>query len=296
MKTLRKHNLPFWPIAAATIVVAGLIIVGLSGPVGKWRNQLVASLIDSSRSAKTAQQKEQLLAEANIVGWGSEQAPKALADYYISIGRYDKAWPILASWPVAPNYLQLGEYALLSQDYNAAQRFYARAITKKATAEAHVGIAAAQFNRGDTKNGCANAAKASKLDLNSEAARQSAVACLLLNPTFKQLDAASYPELNSNQLASNRGRGMFLIANRLYAPGEKLLAPAAATPGDWLALAQLANLRGNYKLAIERGESGIKLDRSNPELNKLLMLSYRALGQDKADYYARRLELLPLDK
>jgi Tfp pilus assembly protein PilF len=256
----------------------------------------VSTLITKSATAKNQAQQEEYLAQANIIGWGGEQAPKALADYYLANGRYDKAWRTLSQWPLKPDYARLGNYALIAQEYTPAQRFYARAISQKGTAAAHVSLAAAQFNRGDLKNGCANAAKATKLDLNYEKAQQMAAVCLLINPKETTLQRANYPLLASAQLSSARGQGVFLIQNKIYKEGEKRLASTAKAPADWLMLARLASARGDHKLAVQRGEQGINLDRSNPELNRLLADSYRALGQAKADFYTRRLESLPLDK
>lgn len=293
-KTHNKHS--FWPLAAGVFLAAG-VVFALSAPsVLAWRDREVSTLITKSATAKNQAQQEEYLAQANIIGWGGEQAPKALADYYLANGRYDKAWRTLSQWPLKPDYARLGNYALIAQEYSPAQRFYARAISQKGTAAAHVGLAAAQFNRGDLKNGCANAAKATKLDLNYEKAQQMATACLLINPKEATLQRANYPLLASAQLSSARGQGVFLIQNQIYKEGEKRLAATDKTPADWLMLAGLASARGDHKLAVQRGEQGINLDRSNPELNRLLANSYRALGQAKADFYTRRLESLPLDK
>lgn len=291
----QRNTIPFWALAGTTFVLAGFVVLAARGPVEQWRSKQVDVLLKQAASATAPAEREEFLAQANIIGWGSKQAPQALADYYVSIGRYDKALPVLSAWPLSPNYTQLGEYALLSQQYTSAQKFYAKAIAQKSTAASYVGIAAAQFNRGDVSNGCANAAKATKLDLGSQPAQDIAATCLLLNPGHGKLNAQIYPVLNSPQLKTDRGKGMFLVANKIYVQGEGLLAKSPATPADWLTLAQLASLRGNYKLAIERAERGIKLDSSNLELNRLLRDSYRALGQPKAELYERRLKLIPLD-
>lgn len=261
-----------------------------------WRNKEVSKLLAEAKVSKTQVQREEYLAQAQIIGWGGEQAPKALANYYLSLGRYDKAWRTLTQWPIKPNYTQLGDYALAAQDYSTAHRFYSRAVSQKATAQSNVGLAATLFNRGDLAGGCTVAAKATKLDLNYEPAQQMAAVCLLLNSKESKLQRANYPILESAQLSSARGQGVFLIQSRVYQEGERRLAPLATTPADWLALAELASARGDHKLAVQRGEKGINLDRSNPELNRLLAISYRVLGEAKGEYYARRLESLPLDK
>jgi tetratricopeptide (TPR) repeat protein len=259
-----------------------------------WRDQQANALITKSKLASSAAQREEYLSQAAIVGWGGVDAPRAQADYFASIGRFDKAWRALQSWPLTPNYSQLGDYALRAQEYNAAQRFYARAIAQKSTTEAYVGLAAALLNKGDYKNGCANATKATKLNLDSSAAQQIAVACIVLQPKQTSLQPGNYPLLQSPQLQTERGVGQFLIANRVYSEGEKrLLAAPKKSASDWLLLAQLASSRGDYTRAAERGEEGIKLDRSNADLNALLAQTYRTLGESKADLYEARFKALP---
>lgn len=281
-------------IAGATFVAASLLIVLSIPRVLAWRDTQTNVLIAKSKAASSTAQREEYLAQATIVGWGGVAAPRALADYYVSIGRYDKAWRVLQSWPLEPNYTQLGGYALKSQDYGAAQRFYARAITQKGTAEAHVGLAAALFNKGDNKNGCANAAKANKLDLGSSTAQQIAVACIILEPKQTALLTGDYPQSQSPQLQTDRGVGQFLLSNRIYTAGEdRLNASSRKTADDWLALALVANARGDYNLAVERAERGIKLDRSSIALNTLLAQTYRIINQDKAALYDARLKAIP---
>ncbi len=296
MKTKLHPKTPFFVIAGATLVAASLLIVLSMPRVLAWRDAQTNALITKSKAASAAAQREEYLAQAAIVGWGREAAPKALVDYYVSIGRYDKAWRVLQSWPLKPNYTQLGGYALKSQDYGAAQRFYARAIAQKGTAEAYVGLAAALFNKGDNKNGCANAAKANKLDLGSPAAQQVAVACIILEPQQTALLPGDYPQSQSTQLQTDRGMGQFLLSNRIYSVGEdRLNASSHKTADDWLALALVANARGDYDLTVQRAERGIALDRSNAALNTLLAQTYRTLGQDKAALYEARLKSLPKD-
>ncbi len=255
-------------------------------------------LISKSKSATEPSVREEYLREAMILDKGGETAPRALADYYVSLGRYDKAWRVLNSWPLTPNNLLLGEYALRAQDYTPAQRFYARAIKQKATAQAYTGLATALFNKGDNANGCANAAKALKLELASEPAQNVAAICALLSPNQTLVSAGSLPVLQSPQLSTARGVGIFLIANRVYSVGEKrLLAAPPKTAGDWLMLAQLAQARGDYKLAAGRGEKGIALDRANPSLNLLLAQTYKNLGNTaKAAEYSARFEAIPVDR
>lgn len=289
-----KSNLPFKLIAAITFGLASICIVVALPSVLSWRDKQVATLITKSQAASSPAVREEYLREAMILGRGGDAAPRALVDYYLSLGRYDKAWRVLNTWPLKPNYTRLGDYALRAQDYAAAQRFYARAIDQKGTAEAYVGLAAALFNKQDNANGCANAAKANKLDLANPAAQQMAVICILLNPKQTTLQTANYPQGQSPQLQTDRGVGQFLLANRIYAAGEKRLS--ASTPksaDDWLALALLANARGDYNLSVERGERGIALDRSNTGLNTLLAQTYRTLARDKAELYEARLKALP---
>lgn len=278
-------------------MMAGLVMVLATPHVLSWRDKQVRALITKSKSAQAATQREEHLREAMIVGWGGEAAPRALASYYVSIGRYDKAWRVLQNWPLKRDYTQLGSYALKSQDYSAAQRFYARAIGQKATTGAYVGLAAALFNKGDNKNGCANAAKATKLNLDSSAAEQMAAACVLLQPNQTLLQATTYPILQSPQLKTDRGIGNFLIANQIYAEGEKrLVASKQKAASDWLALALLANARGDYNVTVERGEQGTQLDRSNLGLNTLLAQTYRTLADPKATLYEARLKSIPSEQ
>ncbi len=294
MKTKRHPKTPFFVIASATLLAASLIIVLSMTQLLAWRDEQTKLLIGKSKAASSAAAREEYLAQAMIVGWGGAAAPQALGDYYLSIGRYDKAWRVLQAWPLKPNYTQLGNYALRAQDYSPAQRFFARAITQKATADAYVGLAAALFNKKDFANGCANAAKANKLDLTSQAAQDVAVACLVLDPKQTALSASDYPDAQSAQLQTERGVGRFLLAQRIYSVGEdRLNASARKTADDWLALALVANARGNYDLTVERAERGVSLDRSNTALNKLLAQTYRILAQDKAKLYEARLESLP---
>ncbi len=294
LKTQRHSKTPFYLIASTVFLVAGLVVIITSPRVLSWRDKQVSALIAKSKATQTAAQREEYLHEAMIIGWGGELAPRALASYYLSIGRYDKAWPVLQNWPLKRDYTQLGNYALKSQSYPAAQRFYARAIAQKSTTEAYVGLAAALLNKGDYKNGCANAAKATKLNLDSSAAQQIAVACIVLQPKQTVLQPGNYPLLQTPRLQTKRGVGQFLIANRVYSEGEKrLLAAPKKSASDWLLLAQLASSRGDYTRAAERGEEGIKLDRSNADLNALLVQTYRTLGESKADLYEARLKALP---
>lgn len=275
-------------------MTAGLVIVLATPRVLSWRDKQVSNLVAKSKAAQSTGLREEYLREAMMIGWGGEAAPRALASYYVSVGRYDKAWHVLQNWPLKRDYIRLGDYALKSQDYSVAQRFYARAVGQKATPEAYVGLAAALFNLGDSKNGCANAAKATKLDLDSSAAEQMAAVCLLLQPNQTLLQAANYPVLQSDQLKSDRGIGTFLIANRIYVEGEKrLLASKQKTTSDWLALAMIANARGDSGLTTERGEQGIKLDRSNLGLNALLAQTYRTMASPKAALYEARLKAVP---
>ena len=274
--------------------MASLLIVLATPRVLSWRDKQVSSLVAKSKAAQSTGLREEYLREAMMIGWGGEAAPRALANYYVSVGRYDKAWHILQNWPLTRDYVQLGDYALKSQDYSVAQRFYARAVGQKATPEAYVGLAAALFNLGSSKNGCANAAKATKLNLDSSAAEQMAAVCLLLQPNQTLLQEANYPVLQSIQLKSDRGIGTFLIANRIYSAGEKrLLASNQKTASDWLALALLANARGDYNLTVERAEQGIKLNRSDLGLNTLLAQTYRTMASPKATLYEERLKAIP---
>ena len=294
MKTKLHPKTPFFVIAGATFVAASLLIVLSTAQILAWRDKQANALITKSKAASSAAQREEYLAQATIVGWGGVEAPRALADYYVSIGRYDKAWRVLQGWPLKSNYTQLGGYALRAQDFSAAQRFYARAVAQKGTAEAHVGLVAALFNKGDNKNGCANAAKANKLDLASPEAQQIAAVCIILEPKQTVLQTGDYPGGQRPQLQTDRGVGQFLIANRIYSVGEdRLNASSRKTAGDWLALALVANARGNYDLTVERAERGIAIDRTNVGLNTLLAQTYRVLAQDKAALYEARLKAIP---
>ncbi len=221
------------------------------------------------------------------LGWGTTSAPKALADYYVSIGRYDKAWRVLQNWPQKPNFVLLGDYALKTQDYAAAQRLYAASIRQKPSAAGYTGLAAALFSLGDTKNGCANAAKATKLDLQSLQASNAAVACLLLNPGFGTLRKPDFPVLNSAQATTSRGIGNLLLQAMAYKPAEaKLLASESKTSSDWLALAQLASARQDNALALQRAKQGIVIAPTNPELIQLLALLYENAGEtNRANHY-----------
>jgi Tfp pilus assembly protein PilF len=80
----------------------------------------------------------------------------------------------------------------------------------------------------------------------------------------------------------------------VYKTGEeKLLAVKEKATGDYLVLARLAAARGDIKLAAERAEKGIELDKSNYDLNVALVKYYQILGdKQKEMLYQNRLNEL----
>ena len=90
-KTHNKHS--FWPLAAGVLLAAGVVFALAAPSVLAWRDGEVSALISKSTKAKNQAQQEEYLAQANIIGWGGKQAPRALADYYLANGRCEAVSP-----------------------------------------------------------------------------------------------------------------------------------------------------------------------------------------------------------
>ncbi len=262
----RESKFSFALIAVLVLVTTGLLLV-VNGPqIASYRSRVVDSLLAKAQASNNTSQQYSYLQAAHELASSDPAAIEALARYYRQSGNELAVLDLYERSIAQPNQIYLGNLALSLQQYDAALSHFFIATRQQQSAASLSGQATVLFNLGRVDEGCAKADQAHKLDLGNAAANGAVQACTILR---------------ANKDGSDRQAAETLLQNGVAKVGEKwLLSSSTKTPNDWLSLARLAAARGDSKLAISRGEEGIKLDPANPELNRALAQYYGFIGNN----------------
>lgn len=211
-----------WLLGGGVIAVFLLIIIVIS----TTQQPAVDGMIQATQK-QPADKQEKSLKTISVVSWRNDSAQKALAQYYISIGRYDLAGETLAkgssklSVDAARYYIEAGEYKKALTELNTIPK-------SQQSADTNAQQAIVAFNLEDTPKGCDYAEKSNSSDLKT--------AC-----TF----------LRTGELS--RENSYKLIAWHVYTPAVKTLTNVQQkTAGDWLSLAAIAARQNKGDTAAEQ--------------------------------------------
>ncbi len=293
MKKPASNKYKFFVAAFGLIVTVAVLVALFTPEISAWRLSVVDRLVAQAKTASDESQEYSLLKQANIIGYKDPVATEALAQYWIKRGEQERAIAVYQQGITQPNYIALGNLALSAQNYNQAQKLFALSSKESPTDASLVGEAIAQYNLGNTQQGCNYATQANKFNLNNAKAKAAVMVCSLLGGTPKESVGVTPPTT-----MSERETAYFLINNQVYKPGEnRLTAVTDKVAPDWLLLASLAASRGELDDAIGKAEQGIAIDRSNTSLNEILVKLYNLKGNsNKANEYNTRLEQLKFVK
>lgn len=283
----------FFILTIALILLAGILIVISIPKITAYRYSIVDRLLTQSQDTNESLFQLSLLEQAHLIGGGDSKATDVLAQFWLTRGEIKRAIDVYET-SSNPDYPKLGSLALSAQNYPLALNLFQKASKKQASADTLTGEAIAFFNQEKVAEGCAKAAQASKLSLQSQSAKNAAIVCQILGGTQTEIISL----VGQKPAMSDRESAYFLINNQVYKIGEsKLQSVESKTVTDWLVLSRLASAHGDIKLAISSAEEGIGLDRSNTEMNKQLVSLYRLSGDfGRANEYLQRLQQLEIDK
>lgn len=290
------------PIKSFSFFTFGTIILGITAltiavklpDLANFQRNISDHLITQAKASQKAGDNASFLLylhEAELINPLDNQARTLRAGYYQTRGDLSKALAVYRSGPTSANPAYLGKLALKAQHYPEAEKYFNTAIKEGAKVDGLAGKALALFNQKKTEEGCAAAAEAYKLDINSSLAERAAKVCLALSD-----NPATYTDainLTPPILKSKRQLGYFLLANDIVTRGEEELASSPEnTPADWLLLAKVAVARDDFKKAQSSVEQGLKLDRTNLALLQLDVVINEKLasqnsGKKREDYQAK---------
>lgn len=289
MKESPKPQLNFFWIATSFILLVG-VLISLHWPeITNWRTSNIDSLLQKAQNQTNDEARYIYLQQAHLLGSNDALATQAMAEFWLDRGDIQKVISTYQNHINSPNYIYLGNLALQAQSYQQAQGYFARASKDSKTSASLIGEATALYDLDKVGEGCEKATQASKLDLSSQPAKNAITNCITLGGTNSEA-----AQLAGTKPASEREAAYLLIDSKAYKPGEeKLVAVTEKSITDYLVLARLAAARADTKLAAERAEQGIGLDKSNYDLNVALVQYYQILGNDQKEVlYQNRLNEL----
>lgn len=282
----------FYSRSGLTIIFVSIaVLAAISLPLFlRARTHFVDKYLEQAKKAEAANNPSLVigtLEQANALSFGDSRPLFELAAYYRSFNRPELAVVLYKRIPFNKAYQELGTTAIQMQDYTLASQTYDRAVKKEPTAENYGNLAVAQFNLGLTERGCSSADKALKSDLKNELAIATKQVCDVLTVGDKARLAELHHELPKEFYETDRGVAYFLIKHRIMRVAEqKLINANEKASTDWLLLARIAGERRDYNTGIKNALEGIKLDKTNVELNKTLAQYYAAIGnQDDSKRY-----------
>jgi len=295
-KSKLEHHFHTPIVLVIYLVAAALILILLWPWVNGGRHHFLVAQVTRAQHEQQAgdwRAAAATLQRANWLSFGDGAVPLALGRVYESAGEYPAAIRAYQQLGFSRGYQLVGQAALKSQGYALAEKTYAQAVADAPTAANFDQLAVAQYNLGQTANGCHNADKALKADLTDTQAQSLAIVCLIIQGQASQA-AATYPQQASQFASSDRQADIYLIQSGAVRIGEQRLEKLSnKSVQDWLILAQIAAQRADLSSAISRAQSGLKLDPTNVQLNQFALKIELARGDKRqVEYYKSRLRQL----